>query len=267
MSNPWFRMYSEFSHDPKVQMLSEAMQRRYIMIMCMRCGNGLVTLHETEIAFHLRITDQELAETKALFISKGFIDSGWNLLNWEKRQMLSDTSNARVAKHRALSKAKQETACNVTDLLLKQKCNALDTDTDTDIEVSKDTLSPESPATTLPTKIEPVPNCPHADLIDLFAQNLPSLPQPKVELWDGSRAEAMRQRWRWVLTAKRKTGERYAVDKPGALVFFGRFFAHVAKSDFLMGREGKWQCDLGWLMKAENFAKVIQGNYDGKAAA
>ena len=142
MSNPWFRMYSEFSHDPKVQMLSEAMQRRYIMVMCMRCSNALVTLHEKEIAFHLRITEQELAETKALFVSKGFIDSDWNLLNWEKRQMPSDTSNARVAKHRALSKAKQEDACNVTEPLPKQEGNALE-----EIRVDKKRVDKKNTAT------------------------------------------------------------------------------------------------------------------------
>ncbi len=37
MSNAWFRLYHEFSADPKVQMLSEADQRRYIMLLCMRC--------------------------------------------------------------------------------------------------------------------------------------------------------------------------------------------------------------------------------------
>lgn len=142
MSNPWFRMYSEFSHDPKVQMLSEAMQRRYIMVMCLRCSNALVTLHETEIAFHLRITEQELAETKALFISKGFIDSGWILLNWEKRQIPSDNSNARVAKHRALSKAKQEGVCNVTEPLLKQDGNGLDKIRVDKIRVDKKNTAP-----------------------------------------------------------------------------------------------------------------------------
>lgn len=101
MSNPWFRLYSEFAHDPKVQMMSEVMQRRYIMILCMRCSNVLVTLQETEVAFHLRISNEELAETKALFIEKGFIDSRWNLMNWEKRQFLSDSSNERVKRHRA----------------------------------------------------------------------------------------------------------------------------------------------------------------------
>ncbi len=134
MANPWFRMYSEFSHDPKVQMLNEVMQRRYVMVMCLRCSNVLVTLQETEIAFHLRISDAELVETKALFVAKGFIDPAWNLLNWEKRQYSSDTSNARVAKHRALQKEKQAPSCNVTSPLLKQKGNALDTDTDTDTD-------------------------------------------------------------------------------------------------------------------------------------
>ena len=142
MANPWFRMYSEFSHDPKVQMLPEAMQRRYVMVMCLRCSDALVTLHETELAFQLRITDAELAETKALFITKGFIDSDWNLLNWEKRQFASDTSKARVAKHRALSKSKQKPLGNGKVTLQKRQANALDTDTDTDTEKKKEGVTP-----------------------------------------------------------------------------------------------------------------------------
>ena len=43
----WFRLYSEFSTDPKVQMMPEALQRRYVMLMCMRCSNVLATLHAT----------------------------------------------------------------------------------------------------------------------------------------------------------------------------------------------------------------------------
>ena len=126
MSNPWFRMYSEFATDPKVQMLPEAMQRRLLMIMCMRCSNSLVTLQEQEIAFQLRITDAELAETKTLFISKKFIDKSWNVLNWEKRQFASDTSKARVAKHRLLQKEKQIEQSNTDVTLQKRNDNALE---------------------------------------------------------------------------------------------------------------------------------------------
>lgn len=126
MANPWFRLYSEFAHDPKIQMLSEAMQRRYVMLMCLRCSETLETLHETEIAFQLRLSEAELIETKNLFISKKFIDSQWNLLNWDKRQFVSDSSTMRVAKHR--QKKKQES--NAVETLQKQPSNAIDTDTD-----------------------------------------------------------------------------------------------------------------------------------------
>lgn len=158
MANPWFRMYAEFATDAKVQMLSEAMQRRYLMLMCLRCSNTLVTLHDEEIAFQLRISGEELAETKALFIKKGFIDSAWNVLNWEKRQFASDTSKDRVAKHRALQKAKHEPAGNGVVTLHERKANALDTDTDTDtdkeppsgVQGGKPPKPPKSPSVEIP---------------------------------------------------------------------------------------------------------------------
>ena len=96
-------MYSEFSTDPKVQMMTEVMQRRLLMVMCLRCSNALLTLRHDEIAFQLRITDTELDATKALFIDKGFIDNDWNVLNWDRRQFRSDidpTRNDRQKRHR-----------------------------------------------------------------------------------------------------------------------------------------------------------------------
>lgn len=140
MANPWFRLYSEFAHDPKVQMLPEAMQRRYVMLMCLRCSETLETLHETEIAFQLRLSTEELEQTKQLFISKNFIDKHWNLLNWDKRQFVSDSSTMRVAKHR--SKKKQ--VSNVVETLQKRPSNAVDTDTDTE-QIHKRTTSDAPP--------------------------------------------------------------------------------------------------------------------------
>jgi hypothetical protein len=138
MANPWFRLYSEFAHDPKIQMLSEAMQRRYVMLMCLRCSEVLETLHETEIAFQLRLSTGELDETKQLFISKNFIDEKWNLLNWDKRQFVSDSSTMRVARHR--NKKKQ--VSNVDETLQKRSSNAIDTDTE---QIQKRTTSVATP--------------------------------------------------------------------------------------------------------------------------
>lgn len=121
MANPWFRMYAEFATDAKVQSMSEAMQRRLTMLLCLRCSDVTVTLSDEELAFQLRITDEELAETKALFLRKGFIEESWEISNWDKRQFVSDSSAARVAKHRAAKKEGQQAepkevdaACNVT---------------------------------------------------------------------------------------------------------------------------------------------------------
>lgn len=86
MANAWFRMYSEFATDPKVQMLSEADQRRYMMLLCLRCSNGDVTLHETEVAFQLRISNDEWAATKAVLVQKNLIDEDNKPCAWDKRQ-------------------------------------------------------------------------------------------------------------------------------------------------------------------------------------
>ena len=126
----------------------------------------------------------------------------------------------------------------------------------------------EAEASLPPGKPDGIPPCPHGELLDLFAEHLPMLPQPKPELWTGARAAALKARWRWVLTAKKRDGSRYAANREEALSWFRRFFAYVAESDFLTGRDGKWTaCDLGWLCNESNFAKVLQGNYDCREAA
>lgn len=124
---------------------------------------------------------------------------------------------------------------------------------------AKAPVSPDKPA---------IPACPHLKLIELYGRYLPELPQPKPELWDGKNAQAMRARWRWLLTATKRSGERYATNEAEGLAWFDRFFRYVAKSDFLTGRNGRWMnCDLGWLMNQTNFAKVVQGNYENREAS
>ncbi len=114
-----------------------------------------------------------------------------------------------------------------------------------------------------------VPTCPHRRLIALFVEKLPELPKPRVELWlKGKNADAMRQRWRWLLTAKREDGIRYATTLEDGVQWFGAFFDRVAESDFLTGRSGgSWRCDLGWLMKQEKFTNVVEKHYQNNRRA
>lgn len=133
-------------------------------------------------------------------------------------------------------------------------------------EPSLNHQEPSVPATSSPRGL---PECPHRELIDLFVTKVTDLPKPRVELWTGSASSKdLAARWKWVLSARRASGDRYATDRDQALAWFGRFFDTVAGSDFLTGRDGKWSaCNLQWLVKPRNFAKVVEGNYNREASA
>ncbi len=125
----------------------------------------------------------------------------------------------------------------------------------------------DSPDGLLSTAAPPtIPDCPHRQIIALYGRHLPTLAQPRPELWGGEAATALRARWRWLLTARRENGEPYARDEDEGLAWFGRFFESVSASDFLSGRSGKFNASLQWLVKAGNFSKVIAGNYSNREA-
>ena len=125
-----------------------------------------------------------------------------------------------------------------------------------------------SPQQTEPDEPEDgVPPCPFDSLIDSYEAALPVLPTVRRSLFaKGSNGKALRARWRWVMTAKHergeRKGERLAITAEDGRAWFSRYFEYVADSDFLSGRNGKFQsCDLGWLVTAANFEKVLSGKY------
>lgn len=108
-----------------------------------------------------------------------------------------------------------------------------------------------------PTESSPaMPACPHAEIIALYHEILPSL--AVVKSWGDGRQAFLRKRWR-------EDPKRQSLD------YWRRFFEHVAKSPFLMGnvpdRDGRaFACDLEWLVRPTNFAKIIEGKYHDRRA-
>jgi hypothetical protein len=162
-------MYHEFATDPKVQMLSEQDQRRYVMLLCLRCSNGDETLHETEVAFQLRISDDDWMQTKAVLMDKGLIDKSNKPCAWDKRQYISDCSTNRVKHWREKEKEKR----NNNETLHKRSgsvsVTAPDTDTDTDTEKNKNHVADKSaPVASPEEKPKPKPKTlTSADLVAL----------------------------------------------------------------------------------------------------
>ena len=92
------------------------------------------------------------------------------------------------------------------------------------------------------------PPCPHQEIISLYHEMLPN--NPAVQKWTPVRQRHLQARWK---------------EHPD-LVFWKKYFTYIGKSDFLTGKiEGRHgRCflpGLAWLIKAENFAKVLEQNY------
>lgn len=105
-------------------------------------------------------------------------------------------------------------------------------------------------------------DCPHKEIISLYAKHLPTLKQPRV--WDGERAESLRARWRYC--AKANGVSRGYTTREEGISFWGRYFEFVAKETslpegFPRDNGSVWYPDLPWLVKKENFVKVVEGNY------
>ena len=108
------------------------------------------------------------------------------------------------------------------------------------------------------SKDDSLPPCPHGDIVALYHEILPEL--PRVKVWEGTRKAHLQARWRESLA------RQHIRDKPGGLDYWRRYFGYVRKCPLLMGqvtqRDGRaWRADLPWLVKAENYAKVIEGRY------
>lgn len=247
MANPWFRMYAEFATDPKVQSMPEAMQRRLTMLLCLRCSDVLATLQDDELQCAMRISNEELAETKALFMRKGFIDDAWNLLNWDKRQFNSDSSTERSRRHREAKKATENviaTSCNVA-------ATPPDTDTDTDKEPNGSV-----------GRADPLPRCDTQSLVDLYHEVLPEL--PRVRLMTDARKKALSNFWKFVLTSRKTDGSKRAETAAEAMEWARGYFTRARDNDFLMGRGPKapghegWSCDLDFLLTDKGKRHVIE---------
>ena len=77
---------------------------------------------------------------------------------------------------------------------------------------------------------------------------------PKVKELGSKRKSLLKARWE---SGKEKQ----------TLEFWELFFKQVADSDFLNGKSGNWKANLEWLLKEENFIKVLEGNYANVGAS
>lgn len=106
-----------------------------------------------------------------------------------------------------------------------------------------------------------IPSCPHSDLLALWDEIMPPhVRRPRASMWTRGRAghRNLVARWKWGFATRKTSGEKIYEDLESGLAWWRKLFSRAAESGFLT--EGRF-FDLDWLLKADNFRKVIEGNY------
>jgi uncharacterized protein YdaU (DUF1376 family) len=112
----------------------------------------------------------------------------------------------------------------------------------------------------------PTLDCPHAEVLALWAEVLPQLPQHLASQWRGARAAHLKARWR------ETAAEKGWVSQTDGLDYLRRLFGFVGRSPFLCGRappigsRPPFVAELAWLVEPGNWAKVLEGKYHQEAA-
>lgn len=87
---------------------------------------------------------------------------------------------------------------------------------------------------------------PYKQIVELYHSICTSL--PTIRDLNDSRKQAIRNRWK----------------RNPDIKFFIELFKRVEKSDFLSGRKKAWRANFDWIMKQQNFCKILEGNYDNR---
>jgi hypothetical protein len=215
------------------------------------------------------------------------IDGGWRLINHEKYRGLRDDENILESKRKYIRERRERekaerlaresgSTCSVVESTVDRGRANAEADTEAEAEKSVNTLKltlESSPASAgEPATVEVLenpkpkteayvpPSCPQTEVLALWAEVMPDMPQHLPNLWKGTRADHLRARWR-------ESAVSYQWRTPAdGLKYLRGLFEHCRSSKFLMGKTASrdrrpFELELAWLVNPTNWAKVIEGKF------
>lgn len=195
---------------------------------------------------------------------------GWQIVNHAKYRDMRKAEDRR--EYLRLAQAKRREGLKSTSVNTRQQLSAhVSTSTHTDTDASSEaealnTATSNDVARARPSADHRLTACPHMEILGLWAEVLPSMPQHDPEQWRAARADNLRARWRETAQSK------HWPDQVAGLAYFRKLFAYVGQSQFLTGRaqtrDGRrpFIAELEWLVKPMNWAKLIEGKYHSEEA-
>lgn len=265
----WIKLATEIFDNRKIRQLEglpdgDSILVIWIKLLCLAGNvndNGMIYLTR-EVPY----TEQMLASqfnrplntvqmALKMFESFGMIEIIDNVLkisNWAKYQSIDRMKEIREYNRLAQQKHRQRLAEQsvVSDVSMTcQRRQGTDIEEEKEKENKIKSLEKEGETTTLSVS-QPEAACPFGKIQDLYHELCPSFPH--LRSIDGERRKAVSARWR----------------QHKSLAVFEELFRIAESSAFLKGQNDRnWHADFDWLMKATNFAKVLEHKYDDRSAS
>lgn len=231
----WFRLYDEMLDDPKAQRLPPQDFKIWINLLCLASRNDGKLPCISDIAFALRISENDAVTMVERLHIAGLIDKrnggpdGFRYFphGWEKRQYKSDNSADRVKKHREKRNSECNVSCNVTE-------TPPDTETDTDTEADKKDMSSDDDGVSV------------KDIVEAWNELAEAKGLAKVVRVTDSRRKQIQARIK-----------EYEPDD------WSKALTAIYKSKFLCGENDRgWKADFDFLLQPKSFVKLVEGAYD-----
>lgn len=194
------------------------------------------------------------------------IDGGWRLLNHAKYRAIRADDDRREQNRLAQARAreKKKTAGSRVSKSQQKSAESAHTNTNADADT---TLTGKEISSLRDSSSARLPTCPHAEIVRLFHEALPSL--PAIKLLDAKgRKTKLTEFWKWVLTSTKTDGKRRATTALEAYTWIREYFERAAQNDFIMGRTQRspehagWRCSLDYLLSERGRIQVIEKTRD-----
>nr|DAO66780.1 MAG TPA: replisome organizer [Caudoviricetes sp.] len=267
----WIKIVTDIFDDEKMLLIDGLPEHDAIIViwfklLCLagKQNNGGVFMISDKIAF----TDEMLATIfhrplntvrLALNVFEKYrmieiVDDTITIPNWSKHQSLDsyerrkENDRLRQTKKRELQRAliaEKSVDCHVTSRDMSRDVTHIESEKDKSKNEESDVEEDENNA----SLSAPQSECPYSKIRELYHQICISYPM--IKAIDGNRRKAVAARWR---TYK-------------SLDTFKALFSLAEASPFLKGENDRnWAADFDWMMKATNFAKILEHRYEERSA-
>lgn len=102
----WFRMYTDFTTDWKIEALAFEDQRHFVFVLCLKAAGFIdqdypsIAIKDRAMGRRLGLLGEALDNAKARLMEVNLINIDWQPSGWEKRQRASDSAAERMRKYR-----------------------------------------------------------------------------------------------------------------------------------------------------------------------